>query len=248
MHGEQTTRASAGKFSPRGFALGSPAPMQPQDVEIERSLAAVAGARRAVPRRAGHRPRGRCHGHGGALGRGRRHGRGGRRAQGGQLRPRAVGTTLESPFPCPIHPCPSSDRSAPVRSVTARPRSASGRRAPSGSRCAPAAREHELADAGLGVREAVLPVAAGEDYVYVIDGYEVPDPCSRWQPAGLRGPSRVLDTGGVRVDGRRLRGARARRQRHLRAARRHLHRGGHVRRGDPVAARACASSGSPRSS
>ena len=52
-------------------------------------------------------------------------------------------------------------------------------------------RDHELADAGLGVREAVLPVAAGEDYVYVIDGYELPDPCSRWQPAGLRGPSRV---------------------------------------------------------
>jgi maltooligosyltrehalose trehalohydrolase len=56
-------------------------------------------------------------------------------------------------------------------------------------------RDHELADAGYGVREAVLPVAAGEDYVYVVNGYEVPDPCSRWQPAGLRGPSRVLDTG-----------------------------------------------------
>ena len=55
-------------------------------------------------------------------------------------------------------------------------------------------RDHELADAGLGVREAVLPVAAGEDYTFVIEGYEVPDPCSRWQPAGLRGPSRVLDT------------------------------------------------------
>ena len=54
--------------------------------------------------------------------------------------------------------------------------------------------DHELADAGLGVREAVLPVAAGEDYVFVIDGHELPDPCSRRQPAGLRGPSRVLDT------------------------------------------------------
>ncbi len=54
-------------------------------------------------------------------------------------------------------------------------------------------RDHELADAGLGVREAVAPIAAGEDYAFVIEGYEVPDPCSRWQPAGLRGPSRVLD-------------------------------------------------------
>ncbi|MDQ1741335.1 MAG: maltooligosyltrehalose trehalohydrolase, partial [Pseudonocardiales bacterium] len=54
--------------------------------------------------------------------------------------------------------------------------------------------DHELADAGLGVREAVLPVAAGEDYAFAIAGQELPDPCSRWQPAGLRGPSRVLDT------------------------------------------------------
>ena len=56
-------------------------------------------------------------------------------------------------------------------------------------------RDHELADAGLGVREAVLPVAPGEDYAYVIEGVELPDPASRWQPGGLRGPSRVLDTG-----------------------------------------------------
>ena len=38
---EKDNTGTAGKFSPRGFALGSPAPMQPQDVEIERSLAAV---------------------------------------------------------------------------------------------------------------------------------------------------------------------------------------------------------------
>jgi maltooligosyltrehalose trehalohydrolase len=56
-------------------------------------------------------------------------------------------------------------------------------------------RDHELEDAGFGVREAVLHVAAGEDYVYVIDGVELPDPASRWQPGGLRGPSRVLDPG-----------------------------------------------------
>ncbi len=56
-------------------------------------------------------------------------------------------------------------------------------------------RDHELADAGLGVREAVLPVAAGEDYLFAIDGSELPDPASRRQPAGLRGASRVLDPG-----------------------------------------------------
>ena len=39
----------------------------------------------------------------------------------------------------------------------------------------------------------------------MIEGVELPDPASRWQPAGLRGPSRVLDTGDVRVDRRRLR-------------------------------------------
>ena len=35
---------------------------------------------------------------------------------------------------------------------------------------------------------------AGEDYVLVADREEWPDPCSRWQPNGVRGRSRVLDT------------------------------------------------------
>ncbi len=35
----------------------------------------------------------------------------------------------------------------------------------------------------------------GEEYVLVVDGEEWPDPCSRWQPDGVRGRSRVLDTG-----------------------------------------------------
>jgi maltooligosyltrehalose trehalohydrolase len=34
----------------------------------------------------------------------------------------------------------------------------------------------------------------GEEYVLVADGKEWPDPCSRWQPEGVRGPSRVVDT------------------------------------------------------
>ncbi|HJQ51668.1 MAG TPA: alpha-amylase family glycosyl hydrolase [Gaiellaceae bacterium] len=35
---------------------------------------------------------------------------------------------------------------------------------------------------------------AGDDYVVVVDGTAWPDPCSRWQPQGVGGPSRVLDT------------------------------------------------------
>jgi maltooligosyltrehalose trehalohydrolase len=36
---------------------------------------------------------------------------------------------------------------------------------------------------------------AGDDYALVVDGEEWPDPCSRWQPEGVKGRSRVLDTG-----------------------------------------------------
>jgi maltooligosyltrehalose trehalohydrolase len=35
---------------------------------------------------------------------------------------------------------------------------------------------------------------AGDDYVLVADGETRPDPCSRWQPEGVNGTSRVLDT------------------------------------------------------
>jgi maltooligosyltrehalose trehalohydrolase len=35
---------------------------------------------------------------------------------------------------------------------------------------------------------------AGDEYVLVADGGVWPDPCSRWQPQGVGGPSRVLDT------------------------------------------------------
>src|SRR5262249_20694603 len=31
------------------------------------------------------------------------------------------------------------------------------------------------------------------DYWFVVDGNPLPDPCSRWQPGGLRGPSRLAD-------------------------------------------------------
>ena len=54
-------------------------------------------------------------------------------------------------------------------------------------------RTHALADAGYGVYETAVPASAGEDYAFVLDGLELPDPCSRWQPHGLRGRSRILD-------------------------------------------------------
>jgi maltooligosyltrehalose trehalohydrolase len=45
------------------------------------------------------------------------------------------------------------------------------------------------------VFEVVIPdLQAGADYTYVIDGDSSrPDPVSRWQPAGVHGPSRVLE-------------------------------------------------------
>src|SRR3954451_18943190 len=53
--------------------------------------------------------------------------------------------------------------------------------------------EHELDDEGYGVRSARIPAGAGDDYWLVLDGKRFPDPASRWQPDGLRGPSRVVD-------------------------------------------------------
>jgi maltooligosyltrehalose trehalohydrolase len=55
--------------------------------------------------------------------------------------------------------------------------------------------EHELLDEGHGIRAARVPARAGDDYWIVLDGKRWPDPHSRWQPRGLRGPSRVLDVG-----------------------------------------------------
>src|SRR5262245_57124142 len=55
--------------------------------------------------------------------------------------------------------------------------------------------DHELEPVGFGVHEAVLQIDPGHDFVYPIFGAELPDPASRWQPHGLRGASRVLDTG-----------------------------------------------------
>ena len=53
-----------------------------------------------------------------------------------------------------------------------------------------------LAPEGQGVFAGAVAAGAGDDYRYVIDGgRRLPDPCSRFQPEGVRGPSRVVDPG-----------------------------------------------------
>ena len=57
--------------------------------------------------------------------------------------------------------------------------------------------DHPLDDAGDGVHAATVDAAAGDDYVFVLDSGDAwPDPCSRAQPGGLRGPSAVVDERG----------------------------------------------------
>jgi maltooligosyltrehalose trehalohydrolase len=54
--------------------------------------------------------------------------------------------------------------------------------------------EHELAPVGEGVYAAEVAAEPGDDYLFVLDGTRVfPDPCSRHQPEGIRGPSRIVD-------------------------------------------------------
>jgi maltooligosyltrehalose trehalohydrolase len=46
-----------------------------------------------------------------------------------------------------------------------------------------------------------IAASPGDDYRFVLDGAAAwPDPCSRWQPEGVRGPSRVLDTSADEID------------------------------------------------
>ena len=61
------------------------------------------------------------------------------------------------------------------------------------SRCAWRIATSPLDDAGYGVYEAVTAAGPGDDYQYVVDGEPLPDPGSRWQPEGIRGPSRIVD-------------------------------------------------------
>jgi len=45
-----------------------------------------------------------------------------------------------------------------------------------------------------GTWSAEVSARPGDDYAYVVDGRKLPDPCSRFQPVGVEGPSRVVDT------------------------------------------------------
>src|SRR6185312_12644752 len=56
-----------------------------------------------------------------------------------------------------------------------------------------AGRDVVLEDAGCGVYEADVPAQPGDDYWYCVDGQTYPDPASRWQPEGIRGPSRIVE-------------------------------------------------------
>jgi maltooligosyltrehalose trehalohydrolase len=89
------------------------------------------------------------------------------------------------PFERPLGAFPAGDGTAEFRVWAPRPEAI---------RLRVGDREHELADAGYGIREATVEAAPGEDYAYVISGIEFPDPASRWQANGLRGRSQLLDT------------------------------------------------------
>jgi maltooligosyltrehalose trehalohydrolase len=54
--------------------------------------------------------------------------------------------------------------------------------------------DHELDGIGEGVWAGEVFADPGDDYLLVIDGDAVPDPWSRSQPRGVRGPSRIVDT------------------------------------------------------
>ena len=108
--------------------------------------------------------------------------------------------------------------------------------------------EHALEPVGYGVYEAVVEAAPGTDYEYLLDGHALPDPYSRWQPEGIRGPSRLLDTTAFEWSDADWSAARGRRARAVRAARRHVHGRGDVRRRRSRTCAGCASSASRRSS
>jgi maltooligosyltrehalose trehalohydrolase len=60
--------------------------------------------------------------------------------------------------------------------------------------------DHPLAGEGDGVWAGIVPASPGDDYRLLLDGADVwPDPCSRRQPDGVRGPSRVLDTSAFEI-------------------------------------------------
>jgi maltooligosyltrehalose trehalohydrolase len=53
--------------------------------------------------------------------------------------------------------------------------------------------DHLLEPEGVGTWSGAPAWGTGDDYWIVLDGKRLPDPCTRFQPKGLRGPSRVVD-------------------------------------------------------
>jgi maltooligosyltrehalose trehalohydrolase len=99
-----------------------------------------------------------------------------------ELRPGAART--EYPWERPLGAVPRSDGTASFRVWAPRAESIA-LRLPSG--------DIELEPAEYGIYEAVADARAGDDYGFVLGEKTLPDPCSRWQPDGLRGPSRLLE-------------------------------------------------------
>ena len=61
-------------------------------------------------------------------------------------------------------------------------------------------RDEPLSAESGGMWAAGIEARPGDDYRYVLDERDVwPDPASRWQPEGVRGPSRVLDTSAFEI-------------------------------------------------
>lgn len=55
---------------------------------------------------------------------------------------------------------------------------------------------HDMEGEGYDIWSVTLPAAHGDPYRFVLgDADGLPDPASRWQPEGLRGPSAVVDPG-----------------------------------------------------
>ena len=54
--------------------------------------------------------------------------------------------------------------------------------------------DHPLEAVGAGVHAGVIEATEGDHYLFVLDGDAAfPDPCSRFQPEGIRGPSCIVD-------------------------------------------------------
>jgi maltooligosyltrehalose trehalohydrolase len=68
-------------------------------------------------------------------------------------------------------------------------------------------RRHELEAQDDGFHGGSVPGGDGDHYRFFLDGGDpLPDPCSRFQPEGIRGPSRVVDTSRFEIaDGQGLR-------------------------------------------